>query len=188
MPQTKLPVSARFLAVGALAAATAFTLIAEAKLAKSGDASASFRASGPAGLNIDGTTSDLQVGDDGAAVTITVPLANLTTGISLRDKHMREHLGVDQNPNAKLVVSRSALSFPKAGASTSGDAKGKMTLHGQTRDVTFHYDARADGDIIRVTSSTKIDMTDYGIVPPSYLGIRVKPGVDVKVSFSAKDS
>ena len=49
------------------------------------------------GFGIDpGTTSDLTVKDDGKVVRITVPLANLTTKMSLRDKHMKEALEVDK--------------------------------------------------------------------------------------------
>jgi polyisoprenoid-binding protein YceI len=129
----------------------------------------------------------MTVADDGTTVTITVPLGNLTTGIDLRDKHTKNALEVDKYPTTTLAVARSALKFPAAGAESSGDAPGKMTLHGTTKDVTFHYAAKLAGDTISVTGSTRININDYGIKAPSYLGVSVKPDVDINTTFQAKD-
>lgn len=160
---------------------------ADAKLAKNGDASVGFVGIGPAGMKISGTTSDLSVADDGKTITISVPLKNLTTGISLRDKHMREkYLQIDQFPNAELAVDRGTLRFPSSGE-VSGDAKGTMKLHGKTKQVDVHYTAKKDGAAIKVTGSSKINMNDYGIVIPTYLGVTMKPDVDLSVSFAANE-
>jgi polyisoprenoid-binding protein YceI len=138
-------------------------------------------------MNITGKTADMSVADDGTTVTITVPLGNIDTGISLRNDHTKKALETDKFPNVTLAVARSALKFPAAGAESSGDAKGKMTLHGQTKDVTFHYAAKLDGDTYSITGSSHINMNDFGITPPSYLGVTVKPDTDINTSFQAKD-
>jgi polyisoprenoid-binding protein YceI len=169
----------------ALLAAITFSLVAAAKLSKTGDSSAGFRAAGPAGMNIEGKTSDMTVGDDGTTVTITVPLANVSTGLSLRDKHTKEYLETDKYPNATLAVARASLKLPGGG---EGDAPGKMTIHGTTKDVTFHYVANKSGDTLDVKGTTKVNMNDYGIKTPSYLGVSVKPDVDVFANFQAKDN
>jgi polyisoprenoid-binding protein YceI len=178
----------RLVALGVLGAGVAFSLAAAAKLSKTGEATAAFRAFGPVGMNIDGSTHELDVADDGATVRVVVPLANLKTGISLRDKHMRNSLAVESYPTAQLQVDRAQLSFPKAvGDESTGQAKGKMTLHGQTHDVTIEYRAKRSVEGYSVNGSTHVNMTSYGIVVPSYLGVTVKPDVDVTVQFSAKD-
>ena len=69
----------------ALLSLLSFSLIAAAKLSKTGASSTTFKAAGPAGMNIDGSTAEMSVADDGSTVTITVPLGNLTTGIGIRD-------------------------------------------------------------------------------------------------------
>ena len=178
----------RWLASGALFAALSFSLVAAAKLSTTGSSTAGFRASGPGGINIEGKTSDLKVADDGKSVTITVGLGALDTGISLRDKHTKEALETDKFPTAELTVARSELKFPAAGAESSGDAKGKLKIHGQTKDVTFHYTAKLDGETLAIKGSSKVDMTDFGIKTPSYLGVGVKPGIELSVAFQAKDN
>lgn len=176
------------LKTSALVATLTFSLLAAAKLSKTGAATAGFHASGPAGMSIDGSTSDVAVGDDGTTVTITVTMTNLSTGIALRDKHMKEALETATHTTSELKVARSALKLPAAGAESSGDAKGTMKLHGQTKDVTFHYTAKNDGGTLNVKGNTRINMTDFGIKPPSYLGVAVKPDVDVSSAFQAKDN
>lgn len=176
------------LVTATLGAALTFSLVAAAKLSKVDTSTASFHATGPAGLGIDGSTTETTVADDGTKVTITVPLANLSTGIGLRDKHMKEHIEADTFPNASLEVPRANLVFPKAGADTSADAKGTFKLHGKSKEVTFHYTAKLDGSNYAVTGTATINLTDYGIAVPSYLGVAVKPDINVKVSFKAKDN
>lgn len=174
----------------ALSAATLLTvsLVADAKLTKTGSATGGFHAVGPGGLAIDGKTSDVSVADDGTTVTVTIAFANIDTGMSLRNKHTKEDLEADKYPNATLKVPRSALKFPAAGTETSGDAKGSLTIHGQTKDVSFHYTAKLSGDVYDVKASSRIHVGDYGVKPRSYLGVSIKPDVDIYASFQAKDN
>jgi polyisoprenoid-binding protein YceI len=160
-----------------------------AKLARDGGkASVSFTAKGPAGMNIIGTTSDLQVKDDGKNVIVNVALKDLTTGIAMRDKHLREkYLEVGKYPDAVLTVERGALKVP-AGSEVSGEAKGVMKLHGKSKTASFSYKAKKSGSSYIVTGSVHVNIVDYGITIPSFLGVTVKPDVDVSVSFSARDS
>jgi polyisoprenoid-binding protein YceI len=150
--------------------------------------SASFDASGPAGLRIQGKTTDISVSEAKESVRVTVALANLDTGIDLRNRHMREkYLEVPKYPTATLDVPRSALHFPEEAHEIGGSASGSMTIHGHSRPAVFTYKARRDHDAIDVTGTTHIDMNDFGIVVPSYLGITVKPGIDISVHFVAHD-
>jgi polyisoprenoid-binding protein YceI len=164
-----------------------FSLVAAAKLNRTGDASTSFKAAGPAGLTIEGKTAEMTIDDDGTTITITVPLGNINTGIPLRDEHTKKALEVGTYPSTTLKVARAALKFPAAGAESSGDAKGQLTLHGQTKDVTFHYVAKLNGDTYDVKGTARINVDDFGVKRPSYLGVTVKPDVDLSTAFLAKD-
>jgi polyisoprenoid-binding protein YceI len=161
---------------------------ADAKLAKSGASDVSFTAIGPAGMKIVGTTSDLNVNDDGTTITFTVPLGNLTTGISLRDKHMKEkYLQVPQYPNATLKVPRAGIHLAK-GAAGSGDAPGTMSIHGKENPVTVHFVVNPSSGALDVTGNTTVNIKDYGVDVPSYLGVTVKPEVGIAVHFVGNDS
>jgi polyisoprenoid-binding protein YceI len=173
-------VSIGALAAGVMAASTA----AEAMLSSPTDARVVFDAAGPAGMKIEGTTSDLGVTEDGGNIVISVPLANLTTGISLRDHHMRDkYLEVPKFPAATLTIPRVALKFPNPGEKLEADVQGMITLHGQSRSVSVHYDAKDDGSALATHGAFHVNMNDFGITVPVYLGVTVKPDVDITASF-----
>jgi polyisoprenoid-binding protein YceI len=160
---------------------------ASARLATSGEPSVSFTATGPAGMRFGGQSKDLTVQDDDTAIVVTVTLESFDTGITLRDKHMREkYLEVQKYPQAKLRVERSALTFPDPDGDASTDVRGQLDLHGQAHPITFHYTAKRGVDYA-VSGTMRINMKDYGIEVPSYLGVTVKPDVDIEVKFHVVD-
>jgi polyisoprenoid-binding protein YceI len=171
------------LALGALA-----PLTASAALSATGTPSVSFTGVGPGGLKIVGSTGELSVAGSPDTITVTVPLGQLTTGIGLRDSHMRDkYLQVATYPTATLTVPRSALNLPAAGAQAEGDATGAVTLHGQTHPAQFHYGVNHVGQSYSVNSTLRVNIKDHGIEVPVYLGIGMKPDVDVAVKFEAQD-
>jgi polyisoprenoid-binding protein YceI len=44
---------------------------------------------------------------------------------------------------------------------------GKLTIHGVTKDVTATAKAQLSGVKLEIAGSVAIDMTDYGVSPPS---------------------
>ncbi len=174
----RLWASALFLSIVSLSA------MGHAALSSVKDASVTFQAAGPAGMKIEGTTSDLNVTDDGGNVVITVPLANVSTGISLRDRHMKEkYLEVPKYPAATLTIARGALKFPRDGEKAASEVPGTLALHGQTRPVSVHYEATDAGATFDAHGSFHVNMNDFGISVPVYLGVTVKPDVDVRAHF-----
>lgn len=176
------------LVMGLTVAAIALPSLAAARFGSPSSPSVAFTAVGPAGLKIEGKSSELALTDDSQNLTIIVPLANLKTGIDLRDKHMREkYLEVGKYPNAELVVPRANLKLPADG-SASGQAQGTMKIHGKTKPVTVSYTAKRAGSKFEVAGDVRININDFGIEVPSYMGVTVKPDVVINVRFSAVDS
>jgi polyisoprenoid-binding protein YceI len=152
------------------------------------EAQVTFQVSGPAGMKIEGATSELKLTEDSGNLVLVVPLGNVTTGISLRDKHMRDDLEVPKFPDATLKIARGALKFPGNGDRAEATAMGTLTLHGQTQPVLVRYDAKADAGVIVVHGKIHFSMNDFGIVVPSYLGVTVKPDTDVNATFKVTGS
>lgn len=162
-------------------------LVASAAFRATGTPNVTMSVTGTLGLHIDGTTRELSVVDDGTKVTVRVGLRRLGSGIELRDHHMRDtYLQVGRFPNAELIIDRSALRVPTT-APVSANVRGQLKLHGQTRNVTFHYEARRDHNAIRVTGRLQFNMNDFGIIVPVYMGITVRPAVDVNVTFAVAE-
>jgi len=147
------------------------------------DAKIVFKAAGPAGLSFEGKSQDIKLKEDGNSVVVSVKLDGLVTGIELRDRHMKEkYLETAKYPTATLEVDKSKLHFPE-GSAVSGSADGKLTLHGVTRTVKITYHADGDSKKAKVDGSMRFNMKDFKIEVPSYLGVTVKPTIDVEVKL-----
>jgi polyisoprenoid-binding protein YceI len=164
--------------------ASAIALSASAAWVAQGQKLASFKALGPGGLAIVGTDNELTVAEHENRVEVTVGLQGLKTGIELRDRHMKEkYLETQKYPNAVLVVEKAKLTIPTAGA----DVPGKFTVHGVTKPVNVHYTATGTAKQAHIDGNFTINIKDYGIVVPNYLGVTVKPDVLVSAKFDAND-
>lgn len=152
------------------------------------DGSVNFLAVGkPSALKIHGKASgpEAKLELDGTKLTGSAEfdMNNLTTGINLRDQHMKEkYLQVKDHPKAKLTLTDVAVD-PAFATSLSNNGekpfKGKLQLHGQERDVEGTYTAKNG----LVQAKFQIKLTNYGIEIPSYLGITVAELVDVNVDL-----
>ena len=119
-------------------------------------------------------------------VEVTIPVRQLksTDNSKKMDANTWEHLSYTNHPAIKYRL----LSLtPKAGGTTgpaSFDAKGELTVAGVTRTNTMPITMeRIDKTKIKVTGSTTLKMTDFGIQPPTIAILFVKTGDDVKLSF-----
>lgn len=176
-------------AITALSLSLLVSLPAAAELKATGESKVNFRAVGPAGFKIDGKGKDLSLEDDGEKLKVIVPLKDLDTGIELRNRHMTEkYLEVAKYPNAELTIPWKAIEKPADGATKEGKAKGTMAIHGKTQEVPFTYRVSRKGEVYSVKGEVPVNIKDYDIKIPSYLGVTVKPNVDVSVEFDAKES
>lgn len=167
----------------------ALPLVALAGAQKVGDSLASFQGKGPAGFKVEGKTPDLTLADDGTTLTVTVPLEHMETGIALRDRHLREkYVEVQKYPDATLALPWSAITLPADGKTVQAHGTGKLTLHGQTREVPFSATLFRHGAIYDVTGQVPINLKEFGISIPSYLGVTVQPDITTTVTFHATRS
>jgi len=176
--------SSRLIKVSVIVSALFVVAQASAAWVAQGTKSASFKAVGPGGLSIVGNSSDVRINDTGDTVAITVGLSSLNTGIDMRDRHMKEkYLETPKYPTAVLRVAKSQVKLSVGGA----DVDGKLTLHGVTKPVKVHYVASGSEKSANITGTLRINMKEFGVEVPSYLGVTVKPDVVVTVAFGATD-
>jgi len=107
-----------------------------------------------------------------------VRVADMRTGIGLRDHHMRNAMEADS-----FALIRFELLGVTPGAAR-GDTvevscRGRLTLHGQTRDVTAPGSVVIGANAVEITATFPVDMTQYGIKPPTrfFGAVKVQPVV-----------
>jgi polyisoprenoid-binding protein YceI len=116
-----------------------------------------------------------------------VDLRTLDTGISLRNTHLRDnYLEVNKGPGYdQATVSEIDLKGLNPDAPQGkGSFTGALTLHGVKKAVTGPVDVRQAGGGLQIKASFPINLSDYSIAAPRYMGVGVKNTVQVQVAFA----
>jgi polyisoprenoid-binding protein YceI len=117
-------------------------------------------------------------GDQVEAVKVEADLRGLTSDEGRRDNAIRR-LGLesDQFPTAVFELTEPVRldREPADGRQVTGEGKGRLTVHGVTREVTADLQGRWDGSTIQVAGRMPVRMSDFQITPP-----RVGPVVSIE--------
>lgn len=105
---------------------------------------------------------------------ITVDLKSLTTGMGLRDDHMKKkYLEVDKNPEAVLIF----------GKGKGGKGEGKIKIRGVEKDIKGTYKLISDKEL---EATFDLSLADFKISGIRYMGMGVKDTVKVTVNVPVK--
>lgn len=123
---------------------------------------------------------------------VQIGLASIDSGNGVRDARMRnEFLQTDKFPTATFVVKK-IENFPKFsewkqwGNRQKGKMVGDLTIRNITKPVTFDAEAIYTGKELKITGTSKVKMTDYGITPPSILLVTVEDTLGLEFDALAK--
>lgn len=151
----------------------------------SGGATFNFRVTGiPVPGRVVGVTPKLTFSPNDlttARGVITVNLRGLDTGITLRDEHARNFLGVAQHPTAIFTLNRiEGARTLKPGQTLNAIADGTLELNGVNVPLSAPttLDFAPDGSAINVTTKFNVTFADHHISIPG-----ADPRTDVKVAF-----
>lgn len=109
-----------------------------------------------------------------------VRVADMRTGIGLRDHHMRNAMEADSFPVIRFELLGMTPGAAR-GDTVEVSCRGRLTLHGQTRDVAAPGSVVVGADSVEITATFPVDMTQYGIRPPTrfFGAVKVQPVVNV---------
>ena len=143
---------------------------------KAGEVNAVVEATGPNAI------AQLLTGEKGVkAVRITVPAERLDCGNGTMNEHMRKALKVADNKTIEFRLSDYDLSRGAEGI--AGAINGSLVLGGVTKPITMNAEGKPEGGMLHVTGAYDLDMTDYGLKPPTLMFGRIKVGQTVKVKY-----
>lgn len=118
-------------------------------------------------------------------VEVRIPVRSLkSSGGNKMDVVMLEHM---KYASHKIISYQVIELTPKAGASGQFEAKGTLTIAGVTLTNTMPVTIeRVENTKLKVTGTTALKMTDFGIKPPApeILGMSlIRTGDEVKLKF-----
>jgi polyisoprenoid-binding protein YceI len=128
-------------------------------------------------------------GDTVEAVRIEADLTRLTSDETRRDNAIRSRgLESERYPTATLELAEPLRldATPVEGQEVRGQGKGRLTVHGVTRDVDLDLQGVWSGSTIQVAGQLPVRMSDYRIEPPRFgpvVSIEDSLNVDFKLVF-----
>lgn len=126
--------------------------------------------------------------------SVHVDIAQMRTGIDLRDEHLRgsDWLDAERHPRATLEITgvegASQLAPNEVQRVT---LRGRFTLHGVTREISAQAQVRlipASGDtptLIRAQASFGIELSDYGVSISAPVRLKVSNQIRINVTIRA---
>ena len=124
-----------------------------------------------------------------ADVEATVPVLSLGTGLALRDEHMRTYIFKTADgtlPDVRLVAPGVECAPLGGRAQADCPLSGELAIRGTSRPFTMTLVVRPQKDTYRVAGDALVKLSDYGITPPSQLGVTTRDEVKLHVEFTAR--
>lgn len=114
-------------------------------------------------------------------------LSTLETGMSLRDRHMKEkYLEVDKFKTATLKLNPIELPANQTADLKGVKFDGKLTLHGVEKPVQGTATIKMLANSINIDAAFAVNTKDFDIVTPSFAGLTVAEEVKVTTQLEAK--
>jgi len=115
-------------------------------------------------------------------VNITIPVKSIKSGHDGMDDNMYDALKADKDPAITYQLTGITGAAP-SGSEYQIQTKGLLTVAGVQKPVEITVYASKVSDGIKVHGKENINMTDFGIDPPSFMFGALKAGNKVTVSF-----
>lgn len=120
----------------------------------------------------------------------TIPVKSLTTGLGLRDEHMRKYVFTTpdgQTPDVKFTSEKADCSSGNGDESTC-QVTGQLAIRGTARPFAIALKVKKSGEGYRAAGDGLVKLSAYGIERPSQLGVTTEDEVKLHLEFLAKPS
>jgi polyisoprenoid-binding protein YceI len=105
------------------------------------------------------------------AADLEADLTTLRSDEARRDAALRTRgIETDRFPTARFTLAAPAAVVPAAGERARATVRGRLELHGQTREVRARVQAQRRGAGLELVGEAPIAFADFGIEPPSVAG------------------
>jgi len=150
-----------------------------------GKSKITFHADGPAGFSIDGASQEFSITETKESLVFSVPVSSISTGIDLRDDHMRTYAEAETYPTVTLTLPKDQLNFPAQGQKKSvGIAQGTFNLHGVDQPAKIKYAMKTEKAGVSWVAGFGFNTEAHGIVVPDYMGVTVDPAMSAQAKFT----
>jgi polyisoprenoid-binding protein YceI len=117
-----------------------------------------------------------------------VSVRTLSTGMSLRDEHMRKFVFTTSDgtlPDMRFVADR-VVCADASGITRTCQLSGQLTIRGTARPFEIGLAVKSEGAEFRAVGDGITKLSTYGIPAPSQLGVTTMDDVKLHVDFVVK--
>ena len=112
-----------------------------------------------------------------SGATVTIPVSTLDCANGTMNGHMRNALKAAENANIRFRATDVDVS------GTQAKMTGKLTIAGSTQPVSIDATVASENGQLRVRGSKQLNMTTYGVRPPSLMMGTMKVHPPVTIGF-----
>jgi polyisoprenoid-binding protein YceI len=116
------------------------------------------------------------------AFQVSIPLAGMRSGETGLDKNMRKAMHASKHPDIAYALGKYDLAKGSDGA-LSAKTTGSLTISGTTKEVPMDVTFRFGPKGVELAGSYTLNMTDFGIKPPTLMFGAIKVKDPVTVNF-----
>ena len=126
-------------------------------------------------------------------VEVWAPVRGLSTGMKMRDEHMKKYVFTTPDGQIPDIVFSAETGLCKSAGGARNftcDVPGVLKIRGSSHAVTVNFAAKQENGTpraFRVTFDTTIKLSDFKIEAPSQHGLRTSNDVKVHLDFTAKE-
>ena len=143
---------------------------------KAGEVNAAVEATGS------NAVAQLLTGDKGVkSVHVSIPAERLDCGNGTMNEHMRKAIKLSEFKSIEFRLSDYTVVRNEDGI--QGTIDGTLLLGGVAKPVSLPATGKAEVGMLHITGSYDLDMTEYGLKPPTLMFGRIKVGRTVKVNY-----
>lgn len=147
----------------------------------------------------------VDLGNPGARLEgrVQIPVASLGTGVAMRDEHLRSANWLDaaHHPNITFELVRTSIRALAPGRTARGNVVGRLTLHGQTREITVPVEARfipldprehagmdqmgINANMLRIKGTMRINLSDFGVSIMPVLRLKLSNTIAIALDLTS---
>ncbi|HLN20624.1 MAG TPA: YceI family protein [Bacteroidales bacterium] len=116
-------------------------------------------------------------------VVFSSKASDIKSDNSIMNKKTQEALRANEFPEIKFAAT-TVSDLTQEGNSIKGTVKGKLTLAGQTHDISVPFNGTINEGKIEIKASSDLTFSGFGMEPPTAMLGTLKTGDKVKVTFN----
>jgi polyisoprenoid-binding protein YceI len=126
-------------------------------------------------------------------VRATLPIKAISTGMSLRDEHMRKYIftTADGKEPDLIFTATNLRCAAKPGQEDACPITGTLAIRGVERPFAMTLKVKQEAGspaVFKAAGSAKVKLSDYGIERPSQLGVQTQDEVKLSIQFTGRES